>query len=75
MKDKGFRSIITGEENWGNICEFLMVDKKNPKIYYCGLAKKEIDVALNPCVLPAPDRIVLCPLYRNYWVKTSMKKA
>jgi hypothetical protein len=57
-----------------DICEFLMVDKKNPKIYYCKLAKKEIDVAFNPCVLPAVDRISLCPFYRNHWFNTSMKK-
>jgi len=56
-----------------NICEFLMVDKKNPKIYYCKLAGKEIDVAFNPCVLPAEDRITLCPFYRDYWFKAKLK--
>jgi hypothetical protein len=70
-----FRPILTGNEDNGvDICEFLMVDKKNPKIYYCKLAKKEIDIAFNPCVLPAEDRIVLCPFYRNHWFNTSTKK-
>jgi predicted solute-binding protein len=71
-----FRPIITGiEENMVDICEFLMVDKKNPKMFYCRLAKREIDVAFNPCVLPAEDRITLCPFYRDHWFKTSIKKA
>ena len=71
-----FRPIITGNEgNMVDICEFLMVDKKNPRIYYCKLAKRVIDVAFNPCVLPAEERITLCPFYRDYWLKTSMKKA
>ena len=48
-----------------NICEFLMVDKKNPRIYYCKLAGKEIEVAFNPCVLAVEDRIALCPYYRK----------
>ena len=56
-----------------DICEFLMVDKKNPKIYYCKLAGKEIDVAFNPCVLSTEDRIVLCPFYRDYWFKAKLK--
>lgn len=71
-----FRPIKSGnEEDMVDICGFLMVDKKNPKIFYCRLAKREIDVAFNPCVLPAEDRIVLCPFYRDHWFKTSMKKA
>jgi len=56
-----------------NVCEFLMVDKKYPKIYYCKLAGKEIDVAFNPCVLPAENRVVLCPYYRDYWFKAKAK--
>jgi hypothetical protein len=70
-----FKPIVTGnEENMVNICEFLMVDKKNPKIFYCKLAKRELNIAFNPCVLPIEDRISLCPFYRDYWFKTSMKK-
>jgi len=65
--------ILTGQSFRGDICEYLMVDKKNPKIYYCKLAKKEIDVAFNPCVLPAEDRITLCPYYRDYWFKAKAK--
>ena len=56
-----------------NVCEFLMVDKKNPKIYYCGLTGKEVDIAFKPCVLPSEDRIELCPLYRDYWFKAKLK--
>jgi hypothetical protein len=70
-----FRPVITGnEENMVDICEFLMVDKKNPKIFYCKLAKREVDVAFNPCVLPAEERIMLCPFYRDRWFKTGVKK-
>ena len=56
-----------------DICEFLMVDKKNPKIYYCGLTGKEINITFKPCVLPTEDRIVLCPFYRDYWFKAKLK--
>jgi len=58
--------------NLVDICEFLMVDKKNPKIYYCKLAGKEIDVAFNPCVLAVEDRIALCPYYRKLYIDKSL---
>ena len=55
-----------------NICEFLMADKKNPRIYYCKLAGKEIDVAFNPCLLTVEDRIALCPYYRKLYIDKSL---
>jgi len=58
-----------------DICEFLMVDKKNPKIYYCKLTGKEIEIAFNPCVLPVEDRIALCPYYRKLYVDKAFHTA
>jgi len=68
------KELLTGQSFRGDICEFLMVDKKNPKIFHCKLAKKEIDLAFNPCLLPTEDRIALCPYYRDHWLKANMKK-
>ncbi|MEM0109589.1 MULTISPECIES: hypothetical protein [Thermoprotei] len=70
-----YQSVISlVEQSRADICEFLLVDKKNPKIFYCKLAKKEIDLAFKPCLLPTEDRIALCPYYRDHWLKANMKK-
>jgi hypothetical protein len=56
----------TPEPRW-DICEFLLVDKKDPRIFYCGLARDQVDVAFKPCLLPPEERLKLCPVYRKHY--------
>jgi hypothetical protein len=58
-----------------DICEFLMVDRKDPRVFYCKLAREQIDVAFEPCLLHLEDRIELCQFYRKHYVEKAMFKA
>jgi hypothetical protein len=48
-----------------DICEFLLVDRNNPGVFYCGLTGDQIDVAFKPCLLPLEERLHLCPDYQK----------
>jgi hypothetical protein len=63
------------EETREDVCEFLMVDRKDPRVFYCKLARERIDVAFNPCLLPPEDRMELCQFYRKYCADRATSKA
>jgi hypothetical protein len=48
-----------------DICEFLLVDRNNPSVFYCGLTGIQVDIAFKPCLLPQEERVNLCPVYRE----------
>jgi hypothetical protein len=63
------------EETRVDVCEFLMVDRKDPRVFYCKLARERIDVAFMPCLLPPEDRMELCRFYRKYYADRATSKA
>jgi len=52
-----------------DICEFLLVDRNNPGVFYCSLTGDQIDVAFKPCLLPLEERLRLCPEYRKHYME------
>jgi hypothetical protein len=63
------------DETRVDVCEFLMVDRKDPRVFYCKLARERIDVAFKPCLLPPEDRMELCQFYRKHYADRATSKA